>query len=69
MTRRNQVSFRQSDVTRACKGVLAAGLKPQRAEIDAAGKIVMVFDDAGRAPLPAGEGMPLDAWRRENGES
>lgn len=36
--------FKQIDVTRAAKGALAAGLEVERIEIDAEGKIVIVFD-------------------------
>jgi hypothetical protein len=39
---RGPCTFRQTDVTRACKGTLAAGLKVVRTEIHKDGKIVLV---------------------------
>ena len=52
-------TFKQTDLTRACKGVLAAGLKPKRAEIDRNGKIVMVFD-GDEPPNPVND---FDKWK------
>lgn len=57
MTRRS-AAFSISDVTRACKGALAAGLVVKRAEVGQDGKIVMVFDDG----APAAGEAPLDRW-------
>lgn len=37
-------TFRQSDVTRAAKGALAAGLPVARMEIDREGKIVVIIE-------------------------
>lgn len=39
-------SFKQVDVTRAAKGVVAAGLKVGRIEIDRDGKIVVYTGEA-----------------------
>jgi hypothetical protein len=56
--------FRQTDLTRALKGVARAGIKPARAEIDSAGKIVIVLESG------AGDKdtSPLDDWRARRGE-
>ena len=56
--------FRQADLTRALKGVARAGVKPARAEIDSAGKIVIVLESG------AGDKdtLPLDDWRARRGE-
>jgi hypothetical protein len=37
--------FKQIDVTRACKGVVACGLNVGRIEIDCHGKIVIVIQN------------------------
>jgi hypothetical protein len=50
-------TFKQSEVTKAVKGAVAAGLKVGRIEI-AGGHIVIVPADAVEA-----EASPLDAWR------
>jgi hypothetical protein len=44
MSRRSSV-FTQSDVARALKGAMSAGLKVARAEIDPNGKIILTFAD------------------------
>lgn len=43
---RTRAVFRQDDVTRAAKGVVAAGLPVGRVEIDRQGKIVIFVDCA-----------------------
>lgn len=48
--------FKQSDLTRAVKGVEKAGLRVGRVEIDANGKIVILTNDAPGATLT----NPLD---------
>ena len=45
---RGPLSFRQTDVARAIKGAVAAGLTVQRVEVDKAGKIVVVVGEAGK---------------------
>ena len=44
-------TFKQSDVTRAAKGALAAGLPVARIEIDRDGKIVVVVDNGATNPV------------------
>ena len=39
---RGACTFRQSDVTRAVKAVVAAGVEVARVEVDKAGKIVVI---------------------------
>lgn len=56
---RGPVPFREADVTRACKGVIKAGLTPRRAEIDRDGKIVVVFDGDHSAKPPT----DFDRWK------
>ena len=51
-------TFRQSDLTRAIKGVKAAGEVVARVEVDAGGKIVIITDKAGDAR----QANDLDAW-------
>jgi len=49
---RRPASFRQRDLTRAVKGVTAAGVGIARVEVDRAGKITIIALDA----EPPGEG-------------
>ena len=50
--------FRQQDVTRAVRGVIAAGREPSRAEIDREGKIVVIIAETVPAPHPSPEPEP-----------
>ena len=43
---RASLTFRQNDVTRAVKAVMAAGVKVERVEIDSVGKITIVTGQA-----------------------
>jgi hypothetical protein len=56
--------FRQVDLTRALKGVAKAGMKPARAEIDSAGKIVIVLE---RSVEDDPDTSPLEDWRTRRG--
>jgi hypothetical protein len=57
---RTSPSFRQADVTRALKGVRAAGLEVGRVEIDATGKIVVVAKSETAEMV-----TPLEKWKQE----
>ena len=54
----SRAPFRQRDVTKACKGVVGAGLGVQRVEIDQTGKIV-VFPGEPTDPQIA---QPANEW-------
>lgn len=56
---RRACAFKQYDVTRIVKAVVATGHKVQRVEVDTAGKIVVVVDLAGADGCGA---LPLDEW-------
>ena len=45
---RRPLPFRQTDVARAIRGAIAAGLSVQRVEVDKAGKIVVVVGEDGQ---------------------
>jgi hypothetical protein len=45
---RGPLPFRQTDVARAVKGAVAAGLTVQRVEVDKAGKIIVVVGEPGK---------------------
>lgn len=52
---RQPARFKTSDITRAFKGALAAGVERPRVEVDPTGKIVVLFDDGPAAPEPIAE--------------
>jgi hypothetical protein len=51
---RGPLPFRQTDVARAIKGAVAAGLTVQRVEVDKAGKIVVVVGETGKTEPDTG---------------
>ncbi len=57
-------TFKQADVSRALKGAVNAGLSVARAEIDAAGRIVLVFTSPERVEAPA---SALEDWKARRG--
>ena len=59
---RAPASIRQSDVTRAVRAVVAAGVDIGRVEIDKTGKIVIVAADATTGQL--GESTEGNEWDR-----
>lgn len=61
---RLQSRFRQIDLTRAVKGIVAAGVPTARAEIEPSGKIVIVF---GEPDVQVDAPSPLDDWRKSRG--
>ena len=55
---RNAATFRQTDLTRAVKGAVAAGVKLARFEIGKDGRIILIAENGGRQPInPASEGV------------
>jgi len=58
---RRPANFRQSDLTRAVKGVTAAGVDIARVEIDKAGKIIIITGETTDQPAQA-SGNDLDNW-------
>ena len=65
MSRGAQV-FRQTDVTKAAKATLNAGLAVQRIEIDQAGKIVVIVGKAAADDLNS---SAVDDWSDVRGEA
>jgi hypothetical protein len=57
---RGPLPFRQTDVARAIKGAVAAGLTVQRVEVDKDGKIVVVVGDPSQNPLSSTGGSEWD---------
>jgi hypothetical protein len=55
---RGRSLFKQSDVTKAVKGVVAAGVSVRQIEIDQTGKIVIMTNSG--EPLPPSNA--LDGW-------
>jgi len=53
-------TFRQRDVTKAVKGVTAAGVMVAKVEVDKAGKIVVVVVGADKTQDPADTGT--NSW-------
>jgi hypothetical protein len=51
--------FRQGDVTRVVKGVVAAGVEVMRVEVDIDGRINVIASKLGNAPAGANA---LDQW-------
>ena len=60
---RRRPSFRQADLARALRAAASAGLNVVRSEIDAEGKIVLVY---GRADSGQPVVDELEEWRRRN---
>jgi len=48
------------DVTRAVRGVMAAGATPTRVEIDPDGRLVIIVTDEKQSETPQ---TPFDAWK------
>lgn len=57
-------AVRQSDVTRLVKGVVAAGEKVERVEVDAAGGKITIYTTSSAIATPAGA---LDNWMARRG--
>jgi hypothetical protein len=57
---RGPQTFRQRDVTKAMKAVVAAGFEVLRVEVDRAGNIVVVTGKPGEDQTPEGEANEWD---------
>jgi hypothetical protein len=64
---RTPSTFRQADVTKAVKAVVAAGVDIARVEIDAAGKIVIVTGKPIEVPVNELD-RELQEWEARHGE-
>ena len=62
------MKFKQRDVTRAVRGVAAAGIGVSRVEIDKDGKIVVVLNSEANKLVPEGK-SELDNWLIGRGDS
>jgi hypothetical protein len=65
---RGPCSFRQRDVTAAVKAVVAAGCEVARAEIDSAGKIVVVIGKPQGLDAADDLARELTAFEARNGQ-
>jgi hypothetical protein len=63
---RGKQSFRQREITRAVKGVEAAGVRVARIEVDKDGKIIIVTGTAVTQPATAND---LDAWMAKHADA
>jgi hypothetical protein len=59
---RGPSTFRQTALTRACKGVQAAGCDVAKVEIDADGKITVTTTKGAGTPMTE---TPFDEWKRQ----
>jgi hypothetical protein len=57
---RGQCTFRQGDVTKAVKAVVAAGVHVARVEVDRAGRIVVIAGE----PVSADQTKEVSEWDR-----
>jgi hypothetical protein len=55
---RGPCAFKQSDLTKAVRGVVAAGVSVAKVEVDKTGKIVVVVGE----PSKSASQSPLDQW-------
>jgi len=60
---RRPATIRKAEIERTVKGVLATGLAVTRIEVEG-GKLVIYTGDGA-----AQDASPLEAWRRNNGQS
>jgi hypothetical protein len=65
---RSPSTFRQQDVTRAVKAVVAAGVGIARVEIDRAGKITIIATSSSADPSNDLDGE-LEEWEARHGQS
>jgi hypothetical protein len=55
--------FTQGDITRAVKGVVAAGVDVMRVEVDASGRIIVIAGKPGKIATVIN---PLDKWMADH---
>jgi hypothetical protein len=60
---RGPSKFTQSDITRAVKGVVAAGVDVIRVEVDTSGRIIVIAGKLGNIPPVIN---PLDKWMADH---
>ena len=65
---RGPLPFRQTDVARAVRGAVAAGLTVQRVEVDKAGKIVVIVGEPDKAATASESDNPLDQWMAKHAD-
>jgi hypothetical protein len=56
-----RAKWRQADVTKACKGVLAAGLDPREVRVDPLSGLIIVFTGSTEGDAPK---RPADGTRK-----
>ena len=59
-----KATFKQSDITRACKGALMAGLKVHSAEIDSDGKIRLCLSGPGDI-IADNDAAEVNKWTKD----
>lgn len=66
MTAARRVRFRQADMARALRAATSAGLKVARSEIDADGKLTLIYAEVGPASSQSEGERALEEWEAKN---